>query len=668
VDPANDALFHALVAGDPAGVERALGDGADPDALTPRGWPLCVAAASGDADSVRALIDAGADPDVLDDDDRSPLSLALTGDHREVVAILRAAGADEHPSPSPDRALCRAVEADDPELIASLLSAGARTDARDDRTPTLGMTPLHLAASLGRVAALQSLLVAGARVDDRRDRFGALGETPLCLAARGGWVGAARRLLLAGARVDAPGADDRAAVHEAARANHPEMLQLLVDAGADIEARDGDGRTPLLLASLEGQLPAIEALLVAGADVHATDPGQTTALAAAVRRRDPQMVDRLLRAGADPRWRTGEASVAEEAMESGHPEIRRLVAAALGVANQEALARRSSRPPPDSPPSSSPVIDVEVDIDEDDDIPPPPLDEDAGNAAPVLAEAPAPADSDEPMPVELDDDDLVLLDDDASDDARDDTSDDASDDTRAHGEDADAPEAPPTGHATFAPTPAPPPPTPSAPPAPRFVVPVRVSELGRYERPDVLDRLRAHAGDEGFTAALETLSAWVGGAPRPRSDDLGGVELDLPPGGHLDLDGLQDQLLPLGALVFCSRTAPGTNDPGRLVALPSRDPWDALAAIGTRAPSRGLGTLELIGWMKGLEARHSLNVTWVEPFRISGRFRVPIGETADDLARDMDDLCPGIVSEGTGTVARLAESLRRTGKFHFWWR
>jgi ankyrin repeat protein len=659
VDPANDALFRALRAGDAAGVERALEGGADPDAPTPLGLPLCVAAAAGWTDGVRLLIDGGADPDVLGDDDRSPLRLALDGDHREVVAVLRAAGAEEDPSPSPERALFRAVDADDGTVVSRLLAAGAELEARDQRTPTLGMTPLLVAAGLGRINALQALLVAGAQVDARQDRFGSPGLTALGWAALRGQAGAARRLLLAGAEVDLPGENERTPLAEAARGDRPELVQLLVEAGAVVDARDGDGRTPLLLAALEGGPGAAEALLRAGADVHATDPGQTTSLAAAVRRNDPELVRLLLGAGADPRWRTGEASVAEEAMELGGAEVRRLVGAALGVANEDALARRSSRPPPESVPG------IEVDLDEGaldlangggpfdgSTLGTAPLGEPAGGLP--SAEHDLDVDDDAISLEELDDDDLELIDDDEE-----------HDDGGGGDEGPDAA----TGFDEEAPTQGPLPAARPAFPSPQYVVPVRVSELGRYEAPGLLDRLRGASGGEGFGAAIETLSAWVGAAPWDRTGDLGGFEVEVAPGSHLDLDGLQDQLLPLGALVFCAGAATGSHEPGRLIALPSRDPWDAMAVMGTRAPSRGVGTLELIGWMKGLEAKHALNLTWVEPLRISGRFRAPIDDRASEaLAADMDDLCPEVVVEGTGSRARLAESLRRTGAFHFWWR
>jgi hypothetical protein len=74
----DERLFYAARHGDVAGIERALGDGANVNAASPLDGrtALSRAALLGQPDGVRALLKAGANPDSRGGDDRTALQLA----------------------------------------------------------------------------------------------------------------------------------------------------------------------------------------------------------------------------------------------------------------------------------------------------------------------------------------------------------------------------------------------------------------------------------------------------------------------------------------------------------------------------------------------------------------------------------------------------------------
>jgi ankyrin repeat protein len=104
------------------------------------------------------------------------------------------------------------------------------------------------------------------------------------------------------------------ALHMAAAAYRPEIVELLIAHGADVHARNRHGATPLhYAADLNRQDPVaqsktIRSLISAGADPNAMSRLGVTPLHRAVRTRSSTAVTALLNGGADARKKNGSGS------------------------------------------------------------------------------------------------------------------------------------------------------------------------------------------------------------------------------------------------------------------------------------------------------------------------------------------------------------------------
>ncbi|MFI0845578.1 ankyrin repeat domain-containing protein [Mesorhizobium sp. IMUNJ 23232] len=124
--------------------------------------------------------------------------------------------------------------------------------------------PLHDAARIGDVAALEALLDSGAAIDEKSPA----GETALVAACL---------------------------------ANRPEAVALLIKRGADVVARNSRGMTALHGASYAGCTDCVRQLLVAGASPNdAENRFKVTPFIVAAEENHPDILAMLLAAGADP--------------------------------------------------------------------------------------------------------------------------------------------------------------------------------------------------------------------------------------------------------------------------------------------------------------------------------------------------------------------------------
>ena len=151
------------------------------------------------------------------------------------------------------------------EIAAFLLEKGAELEAKN-RT---GFTPLFLAVLGKRQETVKFLLDKGAD-PNAQTRFQ---TTPLFTAAESGNVEVIRLLLVRGAKVDHVSPFFGGALHRAAYMDFPEAAKALLDAGADLKVADQRGQTPLHQAAQLGRVAVARLFVERGADVDALDRG-----------------------------------------------------------------------------------------------------------------------------------------------------------------------------------------------------------------------------------------------------------------------------------------------------------------------------------------------------------------------------------------------------------
>lgn len=143
------------------------------------------------------------------------------------------------------------------DRVRELLTTGADVE----EPQLLGMRPLHMAASLGCVGAVELLISHGANVNATDDQ----GQTPLHWASGGKdtkqeHLAVITSLIKAGADVNAHDALGSTPLHRAAFFGHPKIVRLLLSQHADDNARDVNGLTPMRMAMENGHQEALDVL------------------------------------------------------------------------------------------------------------------------------------------------------------------------------------------------------------------------------------------------------------------------------------------------------------------------------------------------------------------------------------------------------------------------
>ena len=148
--------------------------------------------------------------------------------------------------------------ADTGRLVGLFCGQGAAVDARGPN----GRTPLHVAASQGRLDIIVALLVAGAEVEDQT----ASGATSLHLAAAAGHDRAIQVLLRFAGDVDVVDSAGNTAVHIAVLGGYANCCTaLLAFSAASLAKANKNGLRPIHLAAMRADLATASVLMLFGA-------------------------------------------------------------------------------------------------------------------------------------------------------------------------------------------------------------------------------------------------------------------------------------------------------------------------------------------------------------------------------------------------------------------
>jgi hypothetical protein len=145
------------------------------------------------------------------------------------------------------------------DILSLLFEYGADVNAYGIQ----GDPPLHRASMTGKVEAGQFLLNHGADINARDQKD----DTALICATIEGQAEFARMLIERGAVIDARGWSDRTSLHWAVQRGSTRVVRLLLEHGADVNVRDQSGNTPSQLGSSEGQDAIVELLSEYGAEL-----------------------------------------------------------------------------------------------------------------------------------------------------------------------------------------------------------------------------------------------------------------------------------------------------------------------------------------------------------------------------------------------------------------
>ncbi|XP_028999648.1 ankyrin repeat and SOCS box protein 5-like [Betta splendens] len=163
------------------------------------------------------------------------------------------------------------------------------------------VTPLHEACLSGHVACVRALIHAGANVNAATID----GVTPLYNCCASGSASCAELLLQNGARTQTAQLHFPSALHEACRRGHSRCVEALLSHGADPDYQVPHLGSPLYVACLNQHTACSRILLQRGASVNVGRGGDSP-LHAAVRQDRAEQVAALLDYGADVNLRDGD--------------------------------------------------------------------------------------------------------------------------------------------------------------------------------------------------------------------------------------------------------------------------------------------------------------------------------------------------------------------------
>ncbi len=196
------------------------------------------------------------------------------------------------------------VKAPEPPVFQSIADGDVaavkrltKNESTQQTRRTNNETPIHWAASHGRLEILTHLVESGVDINTRYDA----GNTPLILASWEGHLDCVTYLVEAGADIHIRNRGGHQAIHWAAEHGHLDIVKFLQASGADIHSTDNTGANLLTEACEDGHWEIVKYLLSQGVDIESERAGRDgfTPLVAAAYKGYVGIVNFLLESGAD---------------------------------------------------------------------------------------------------------------------------------------------------------------------------------------------------------------------------------------------------------------------------------------------------------------------------------------------------------------------------------
>ncbi len=250
-----------------------------------RSTALHIAAEVGDVTSITELLELNADVTLRNDKEATPLHTAVINRQAHCIKPLVEGGADVDTLLKGCTPLHIAAEIGDVAAIEQLAGMRANLTLRNIK----GATALHVVVAQRHANCIEPLIKMGADIN----ALFIENTTSLHLAAELGDVAVIGELARMGANPTLTNSKGATALHVAVLNEKVDCILPLVAAGVDVNATFPTGETAVHLAALLGNVEAIRALMKAGANVNLANAKGVTPLHCAVVKRHSHCIETL---------------------------------------------------------------------------------------------------------------------------------------------------------------------------------------------------------------------------------------------------------------------------------------------------------------------------------------------------------------------------------------
>lgn len=132
-----------------------------------------------------------------------------------------------------------------------------------------------------------------------------------------------------------------------------------------------------------------------------------------------------------------------------------------------------------------------------------------------------------------------------------------------------------------------------------------------------------------------------------------------------ELARLRAELGPLGFGVYQAEQSFGF-EPDRLAIVSGTDPYGFLRIVRIDGINYDLEHEAVVAKLREWDGRYGLDYLGAGLDWVNARFRTPPSDMAA-FAQEVYAFCPDVVDQGTETVERLADEMRRSGTLYCWW-